>query len=80
MTGDRPGWYWWAAMLASSLATGAAALLVAVHVNAESDRKWCSVVGTLDDAWSETPPTTASGRNLAADIAELRRRLNCPRR
>lgn len=66
-------------MLASSLATGAAALVVALHVNAESDRKWCSVVSTLDAAWSETPPTSAAGKNLARDIHELRDRLDCPR-
>lgn len=76
----RPGWYWWAAMLASSLTTGAVALVVAIHVNQESDRKWCSVVSTLDDAWAESPPTTTSGRNLAHDIADLRRRLECPTR
>lgn len=74
----RPSWYTVAAMLASSIVTASVALVVALHVNAESDRKWCSVVVTLDDAWTQTPPTTPAGRNLARDFHELRRRLDCP--
>lgn len=76
----RPSWYTVAAMLLSSIVTASVALIVALHANAESDRKWCSVVSTLDDAWAESPPATDSGRNLARDIADLRRRLDCPSR
>ena len=75
----RPSWYVWLAMLASSLVTSTAALGVAIYVNAQSERKWCSVVTTLDDAYRETPPTTVPGRNLAASIADLRGELGCER-
>lgn len=75
----RPGWLWWAAMLASSLTTGLVAIVVARNGVAESQRKWCAVVVTLDDAYHETPPTTAAGRNLADSIAQLRREIGCPR-
>lgn len=74
----RPGWYWWLALFASCTATGAIALVVAIHVNTESDRKWCSIVTTLDDSYRETPPSTPAGVNLAAAIADLRRSLECP--
>lgn len=76
----RPGWYAWAALLLSTLALSIGAVVISVWVNAQSDRKWCSVVATLDDAWAESPPTTPAGRNLAHDFAQLRRELNCPAR
>ncbi len=65
-------------MLTSSLAVGVVSVLISVHVNAESDRKWCSIVETLDSSYRQQPPTTPSGRNVAANIAELRRSLHCP--
>jgi hypothetical protein len=76
----RPSWYAVLAVVLSSATAGAIALVVALHANAESDRKWCSVVVTLDDAWTETPPTTPAGVNLARDFAQLRRHLDCPAR
>lgn len=78
MTAARPGWYHWAAMLASSLAVGVGSVMISVHVNTESDRKWCSIVETLNTSYRQQPPTTPSGRNVAANIAELHRSLNCP--
>ena len=78
VTAPRRGWYQWAAMLASSLLAAGGAVLISVHVNAESERKFCSIVETLDSSYRQQPPTTPSGRNVAANIAELRRSLNCP--
>jgi hypothetical protein len=75
-----PGWYAWFALLLSTLGVGIGAVIIAVHVSAASDRKWCSVVVTLDDAWTETPPTTPAGVNLARDFARLRQHLDCPAR
>jgi len=46
--------------------------------SAVNQRKFCTVVGTMDDSYRETPPTTEAGRNLAASIADLRRQLGCP--
>ncbi len=85
----RPGWYWWAAMLASSLVVGVVAVVIALHVNAESDRKaelarreserkWCSIVITLDSAYRQQPPQTPTGQELAESIAGLRSSLHCP--
>jgi hypothetical protein len=74
----RPGWYWWAAMLASSLAVGVGSVMISLHVNAESDKKWCSVVETIDGSYREQPPVTATGKQLAQDMAALRGELHCP--
>jgi hypothetical protein len=48
------------------------------YVQRESDRKWCKLVTTLDDAYRGQPPTTAAGKNVAESIAQLRRDLGCP--
>jgi hypothetical protein len=73
----RPGWYWWAAMLASSLAVGVAAVLIGIHGQQESERKWCSIVTTLDSAYRQQPPQTPTGKQVASDMAQLRRSLRC---
>lgn len=65
-------------MLASSLAVGLAAVLIALHSQVESEQKWCSVVGTLDDAYRQQPPQTPVGRRVAADMSALRKSLRCP--
>lgn len=74
----RPGSYRLAAIFLSSVTTGAIALVVALHANAESDRKWCSVVAVMDQAYAESPPTTPTGKKLARGIADLRGSLECP--
>lgn len=76
----RPGWYWWAAMLASTLAVGIGSVLISLHINRESDRKWCSVVGTLNSAYEGgTTPATPAGVKLRDGFARLREDLDCPR-
>jgi hypothetical protein len=65
-------------MLASAVGLFIASVVISLRVNAESDRKWCSVVITLDDAWRQSPPTTAAGKTMAANMSELRRELHCP--
>ncbi|GIE35887.1 hypothetical protein Ait01nite_089320 [Actinoplanes italicus] len=76
----RRGWYWWAALLLSSLTTGTAAVAISLHSQAESERKFCEIVISQDDAWSESTPTTATGRRVAEAVAKLRRDLGCPAR
>lgn len=73
----RPGWYWWAAMLASSLVFALGAMFISLHAQAESERKWCSVVSTLDEAYRQQPPATPLGQRIAADMAALRKSLRC---
>jgi ABC-type proline/glycine betaine transport system substrate-binding protein len=65
-------------MLASSLATGTAAVAISLHAQAESERKLCGVVSVQDEAWSRTTPTTATGQRVAEAMRKLRRDLGCP--
>lgn len=73
----RRDWYERLVLVASSLVLAVGAVLIALHVNSESDRKWCSVVETIDSSYRESPPQTPTGKKLAADMAELRRSLHC---
>ncbi len=76
----RRGWYWWVVVVASSLTTGTVAVAISLHSQAESERKFCEIVVSQDDAWSETKPATATGQRVAEAAAKLRRDLGCPGR
>ncbi len=47
------------------------------ETDAESNRKWCVLLVSIDDVYQETPPTTATGRNFAAGIHQLRTDFSC---
>lgn len=64
-------------MLASSLGAGTAAVAISLHAQAENTRKLCGIVIAQDDAWSETTPTTVTGRRVAEAVHKLRRDLGC---
>lgn len=74
----RPTWYMVLAIFASSIATGTLALVLALRANSESDRKLCGIVVAQDDAYSQTTPSTETGRRLAEALGKLRRDLHCP--
>jgi hypothetical protein len=74
----RPTIYWWIALLLSSLTTGWSRSWWPATGTRESQRKWCRVVVTMDDAYRETPPATAAGKNFAESISQLRRDIGCP--
>jgi len=46
----------------------------------ESDRRWCSIVGTIEQAYNDpaSPPQSEIGRQLAADFHDLYAGLDCP--
>lgn len=69
--------YMLTAILLSSFMTALLSLALAAHFYKVSERKWCDVIVTIDDANHETPPATTSGRNFAAKISTLRSRLDC---
>jgi hypothetical protein len=46
---------------------------------AESDRRWCSLLVELDNAYRTSPgPTTEVGKKVAAEIHQLRVSFGCP--
>ncbi|MEV5629194.1 hypothetical protein [Micromonospora tulbaghiae] len=49
----------------------------AEQIDRESNRRWCGVVTTLDDAYQQTPPQTPAGKKIAVDIAKLRIEFGC---
>ncbi|GAA2681648.1 hypothetical protein [Actinoplanes palleronii] len=74
----RPTWYLVLAILLSSGLTGAVAIVWGRVDRAESDRKFCDLISAQDDAWSETTPTTITGRRVAEAMRKLRQDLDCP--
>jgi Flp pilus assembly pilin Flp len=63
--------------LIAVLAVGAMSIVYANHVATASNRNWCSLVVTLDDAYRQQPPQSDLGRKIAADMHQLRARLHC---
>lgn len=64
--------------LVFAIAAAAGSMLYANKVARDSQRQWCGVVTTLDDAYRQTPPQTPAGRKIAADIRRLRGEFDCP--
>lgn len=85
---NRRSWWGLATAYASAIIMGLVAMLFAadkaheaesraIETDRESSQKWCAVVVTLDDAYRQLPPTTATGRRLAEEIAKLRKDFGC---
>ena len=70
---------WQAVMVALVFAilAAAASMAYATRVARDSERKWCGLVSTLDDAYQQTPPQTPAGRQVAADVHRLRGQFDC---
>lgn len=87
----RPGWYSWLAMLLSSLTMGALAIIVSISLagkaldkaeqaRRDADAKWCSLLVTLDDSYSDPAhvPSSLLGKAIAKAIGDLRKAYACP--
>lgn len=81
-----PMWYVLVTVMVSMLLVSGAGIWYTNHVDAkrehaerESDRNWCSIVGTMNQAFNDpaNPPQTEIGRQLAADFAKLYAELDC---
>lgn len=70
-------WYYVAAACVSSLAVGVASIQYANYVDEKSNKQWCQVVLTLDDAYRQSPPQTEAGRKIAQEMARMRRDFDC---
>lgn len=76
MTGR--GWHTLVVALVFAILAAGASMVYANRVAAESERKWCGVVTTLDEAYRVTPPRTPAGQKIAQDIRRLRGDFDCP--
>lgn len=74
----RRGWYVLVVSFVAAFMAAAAAMIYANRVAHESERKWCGIVVTLDDAYDVNPPETPAGRRIADDLARLRADFGCP--
>lgn len=70
---------WYAVVVAcvSSLAMGVIAIQYAEYVDRKSNQQWCEVVVTLDNAYTQTPPQTEAGQNLARAMKRMRHDFGC---
>jgi hypothetical protein len=74
-----PRWLTYAlcAVVVSIIGVGFVVILYANYIDSESNRRWCGVVTTLDDAYSQNRPTTPIGLALARELNELRHDFEC---
>jgi hypothetical protein len=70
-------WYSIAVACVSSIAMGVIAIQYADHVDKKSNRQWCQVVITLDDAYTANPPQTPAGQALASEMKRMRHDFDC---
>lgn len=72
---------WWAVFTAVVCISAAMifSVLYANSVDRESNRRWCGVVTTLDDAYNQsgTRPQSQIGLDLAREIRQLRIDFGC---
>jgi len=74
----RPGWYWWAVMVVTSVLGPSIAIGVARHNQRQSEQAWCEVIRVLDEPLDpKAPPPSARGQRILAGIAHVRDRYDC---
>ncbi|MCG5460859.1 hypothetical protein MED01_004285 [Micromonospora sp. MED01] len=56
---------------------GAASILYTNRSARESEQKWCGIVSTLDDVYSNSPPQTPVGQDMAEQLRQLRTDFGC---
>lgn len=70
----------WYAMTVTFLVTivfAAASVLYSNQIARDSQRKWCGIIVTMDESYRRTPPQTPAGREIAADVRQLRKDFDC---
>ena len=73
----RVGLYGLILLFFTVIAVGINSIWYANHVQRQNNQKWCSLVSTMDDAYRQQPPTSPTGRKIAADMHALRREFGC---
>ena len=75
--GFKTGWAL-AMMFVFAALVGVGSIVYSNRTAAESERKWCGLVTSLDDAYRSAPPQSPLGQKLARDIYQLRLDFHCP--
>lgn len=82
------GWYRWFALVVTCLGFSIGSMLVAIHsgqvaadreraARRQTEKAMCLIVVTLDGAYRANPPSTETGRKVAAGMAALRTAYRC---
>ncbi|MFC3504793.1 hypothetical protein ACFOOK_28030 [Micromonospora krabiensis] len=71
-------WYAMTVTFVVMIAFAGASVIYANHAARESEQKWCGLVTTLDRVYTDNPPQTPVGRDMAAQIRQLRIDFDCP--
>lgn len=61
----------------SALVMTVVSVQYANYVDRESNTRWCGLMTTLDNAYTAQPPTTETGKTVAAEIHKLRNEFAC---
>jgi hypothetical protein len=69
-----PLWYVLVAVMVSLLLTTAAGVIYTNHVQRESDRRWCELLGELAGG---PPPESERGRAVMESMQHLREQFGC---
>lgn len=70
-------WYALAAVFLTLMLAVALNVIYTNRVAAQGNKQWCSIIVTLDDSYRKTPPTTETGKKIAADMHRLRSQFKC---
>lgn len=61
----------------STLAVSIAGVVYTNSTVRNSERKWCSIITSIDDRNTQQPPNTPAGQQFAQDIHKLRTDYHC---
>lgn len=73
----RPGWYWWVIMIATVATFSGGAIVISAANQRHSEQSLCEVIVLSDDAYRSYPPSTPTGRQVAAAMSRLRAKYHC---
>lgn len=76
---ELPSRVWWTVgAIVVCLAILASAGIWYTHVESErSDRQWCELLDTLGEGYRAAPPSSETGKRVAAAIERLRQDKGC---
>lgn len=81
-------WYAMTVTFVVTIAFAGASVLYANHaaeraaeraeqIDRESNRRWCTLLVTMDEAYRASPPATPAGKTMAAEVTRLRAEFGC---